>query len=231
MDYIEAHKICTNFVNIFTKTSKIYYPSSLLNKCGASSKTMVEDAMIIFLAHAILWNELSKQEIDSLRILLLQLDNFVDDALARQHAENLQVIEKASKSILYKITHKSEIAASRQFLAQNSIRLHDSARVDNALVHMLNYKQNVYIPKMETLLQEEPSLSNEEYWRRFLRLIAAFSDEVCNFSGISTKPNDYYLFVSFELMRDWLDDENVGKYYSKYRDYILSYCIRNHCLA
>ena len=223
MNYIEAHKICTNYVNIFAKSSKIYHPFSLLSACGASSKTMVEDAMILFLAHAILWNELSKEEFHSMRALLLHLDNFVDDALARQHAENLQVIEKARKSTLYKITHKREIAASRQFLAQNNIRLHDSARVDNALVHMLNYKQNIYIPKMEILLQEEPSLSNEEYWRRFLRLIAAFSDEVCNFSGISTEPNDYFLFVSFELMRDWVDDENVGKHYSKYRNYILSY--------
>ena len=111
-----------------------------------------------------------------------------------------------------------------QFIAQNTkMCLYDSSRVDDVLSHMVDYKQNNYTPKMKTLLQDEATISNDEYWRRFLMLIADFSDEVCNFSGITTDPNDFYLFMSFELMHDWLEDEIIGKHYSKYREYILNH--------
>ena len=224
MNYIEAHNICSNYIDIFANNLGIYRPISLLRKCGASSKKMVEDAMILFLAHAVLWNELSEQELEATQVLLLHLDNFVDDEFARQYSENFQVVQKANKSALYKIFHKRTVDASMQYITQNTkMRLHDCSRVEDSLSHMADYKQNIYTPKMKALLQEEATISNDEYWRRFLLLIADFSDEVCNFSGISTEPSDYYFFVSFELMHDWIDDENVGKYYSKYREYILSH--------
>ena len=81
MNYIEAHNICSKYVDAIANNSGIYYPISLLRSCGASNKKVVEDAMILFLAHAILWNDLSQQEMENIQVLLLQLDNFVDDEL------------------------------------------------------------------------------------------------------------------------------------------------------
>lgn len=224
MNYIEAHEICSNYVDIFANSTSVYQPISLLYACGASNKKNIEDAMILFLAHSVLWNELSKQELENMQMLLMQLDSFVDDEFAKQCAHKMEIVRKANASTVFKLLHKQSVNDATQFLLSNTkINLYDISRAKKALAHILEYKTTAYIPKMNRLLQEAETIDDGTYWRRFLNLVADFSDEACAFSGIETSPSDFYLFVSFELMRDWVNDENMKKHYIKYKDYILSH--------
>ena len=224
MNYIDAHSICTKYFDVFAKTPGIYKPISSLHACGASNKKMVEDAIILFLAHSILWNDLSSEQTEGVRALLLQLDSFVDDDFAREHATKMKVIERSKSSAVYRLFHKKEVEEAMNYLMANTkINLYDDTRVDDAVTHMNEYKKVVYIPKMQALLRDEKKISHDEYWYRFLNLVGDYSDEVCNFAKIATTPSDYYLFMSFELMQEWVNDENVGKHYLKYRNYILSH--------
>ena len=131
-------------------------------------------------------------------------------------------MQKSKNSYVYRLFHKQQLKEAEDFILKNArVSLYDDKKVVNAVSHMTAYKEKIYIPKMKLLLEKEKTLSHEEYWTYFLNLVGDYSDEVCKFSGISTTPTDYYLFMSFELMHNWINDENLKKYYSGYEDYIL----------
>lgn len=224
MNYLEAHKICFNYAEIFAKQSRVYRPISALYSLGIQSKRMVEDAMILFFAHSILWNEHSNSELQQMEKLLPFLDSFVDDSFANEYERNFAVVQKGKTSTTYRILHQREIDAATQYILNNTkLTMFDDDRFVAAVKHITEYKRITYNPKANALFQKADSISSDQYWNQFLNLVGDYSDEICHYAGIPTTSFDFYYFMSFEIMQDWLTDENLRHFYLPYKEYILSH--------
>ena len=224
MNYLEAHKICFNYADIFARQSRVYRPISDLYSHGIQSKKMVEDAMILFFAHSILWNEYSDNELRQMETLLSFLDSFVDDSFAKEYERNYAIVQKGKTSSTYRVFHQKEYDSATKYIIDNTkLAMYNDDRFVASVKHITEYKRITYTPKVKKLFQEADYISSEQYWTRLFNLIGDYSDEICHFARIPTTSFDYYYFLSFEMMQNWVDDENLCHLYQPYKDYILSH--------
>lgn len=224
MNYLEAHKICFSYADIFAKEKRVYRPISDLYSHGIQSKKMVEDAMILFFAHSILWNEYTNSEMQQMETLLSFLDCFVDDSFAKEYERNFEIAQKGKTSVTYRFFHQKEFDAATKYILDNTkLSMFDDKRFVMAVNHITEYKRIKYTPKAKMLFQKADTITSDQFWEPFLNLVGDYSDEICHFAGISTKSFDYYYFMSFEIMHDWLTDENLCRFYQPYKDYILNH--------
>ncbi len=223
MNYLDAHKICSTYVDILANNTGLFLPESLLHEQGIPSHDIIADAFVLLFAHHVLWTDFTQSEINNYHRLLSRLSSFVDDSFAAQHSKCFSTMQKARHSPTFRLFNKKEVQAAEIFLRNNSkIQLYDDSLVISHTKHMVQYKHEMYIPKMKELMEDENRISDSEYWRRLFNLIGDYSDEVYRISGIDSTKNDFYYFMSFEQMNAWVDDPNLTKYYSPYREYIRS---------
>ena len=222
MNYIEAHRIVDNFTFAFAYETKAYlsglYPIRLLRGMDlATYKRELTNAIKLYIAHGMFWSTISKKEIDSLFILSMYIDNFVDDAKAEKINEALKVLEKAKNSKLYSSLNKEKIGLALELWSE-SFENHNSPLYYDEIVDFYNESISL-IEKHRRIKKDALEGKNN---KTLPDIVFEGCIEIYNLAQIPYKQGNDIFFFTIHQMKQWCKNNDFSEWLSPYKDYILS---------
>ena len=196
----------------------MYYPLSIVPFKGDFWKDDVIAAHQIVLAHAVLWNSRTPEQVDQMMALLRFIDCFARDAFVDEVRSNYRLMKKAGT--LYGKIHRKEVERAKAiFLATplptgTPYRLDDVESVYN---QMIGYKSAVFIPKLQRYREQ-----GKTSWPEWMELMIEYCDEFCSVSGVSFEDEDMEFFLPIFELKARLRNDAYRHLYKGYEDYIMT---------
>ena len=222
MNYIDAHKIVNTFTFAFAHKIAPFafglYPISFLEGINELTfKSDIVDAIKIYIAHGMFWSTLSQEIIESILLLTLNIDGFVNDEKAYAVLDAANVLEKADKSRLFSLLNKEKIKISTQ-LFQDALSTVHSTKYYDELATFYN--------ELVSLVEEYRRINNEamEGKNNFSlgEIVFRYAYEAYNLAHMQYEQDYDVFFYPIATLKKWCSHPNFMSLLAPYKNYICS---------
>lgn len=217
MNFLDAHKIVHDYGGSLSyppdKDALLFRPQSLLK----NSKDEIFDAFKIFLAHTIMFNTRTQEQLDTYISTLTCLNCFVADS---KYWDAIKSKQTANPSGFHKLTiNRNQQEEARQRYSnylKESVNLLNSYRsdeMDDFIVNVINEADRVR-EKLKAKKLEKAEL------------LDTFNDYCCfvyKHANIDIQENDVYYFRPFYYLRELIHDEDFSDLFKPYEEYLMNY--------
>lgn len=220
MNYIDAHRIVNTFTFAFANKLSPFtfglYPISFLDGINEQTfKTDIVNAIKIYIAHGMFWSTLSQEKIESILLLTLNIDGFVNDEKAYAVLDAANVLERAAKSVIFSLLNKEKINISTQ-LYQDAL----------STVHSTKYYDELadYYNELVSLVEEYHRINNEAMeGKNNLRLgeiVFRYAYEAYNLAHMQYEQDYDVFFYPVATLKKWCNHPNFMTLLAPYKNYI-----------
>ncbi len=218
MNYIQAHKILTDYRNAIANATNNSLTFIAYSTVNASSQE-VYDAYVIFLGHMVLYNTLTNEQYQLYISLLPFVPNIIPDTLYNQIVNDNKLVYDTDK--LFHLLNKRKIGEAKKRIAAYMDLLFERNHRHHERIKEFDYGQ--FVTEMQKLKQEfldsDGSYSNA-FYRKYVDIVYKYT------SMKAYTEEDFCLFSPFKYMLNRLsdcDDSFERDTFLKYKNYILSH--------
>lgn len=214
MNYIDAHKIIYDYINVASQQADEGLPARRLSTLRNSKRDII-NAYKLFVAHMFVFDTCSQEEYENLTTLVYSIGLFVDDVLIAQLEEcqsimssksnNRKVIDDATKQ--YEDLSKRLIKEIEPLGPNKEI----SAFISSIVPIAKTYKKRVFsVPDGGNKLAAQLEIINE------------YCYQVYSVAEITMFDDDVEFFYPIKLLQFFANNPKLDSLIGKYKDYIFS---------
>ena len=223
MNFLDAHKILYDYINLVNATPPI---DGILRRKSSlqNSRTEILSAYKIFLAHMYFYHTRTQEEYEALQTKINLLPSFVDDNVVDKYIECKKIADE--KSIVGKWRNKTALPLAKEVMKRTFVDTNqalidfyasDESKSLDSFTKQIADEATSAVKKIKALNSE-----GDEWWNAFCDIKDSYCEKAYRLAGVSEDNDSIDFFWPFYRLKTLAEDPSTADIFTSYKDYIFS---------